>query len=531
MAVPASEAVARRAYWLHRLTEESVDLLVIGAGIVGSRVAYEAANRGLRVALVDANDFGSATSAASSKLLHGGLRYLATGDFRLVRKLQVERNALASRIATHLVRPLPLLLVVERRHPRRVATLPAALAVYSLVSGFKRPLPRLLRPALAPKLVPVDPSAILACGLIHEACTHDARLTLATVGAAARAGAVTLNYTRVVALELAHGRIAAAVLEDARTGARLTLRCRAVVSAAGPWLDTVRRLEDPHARPLARLSKGVHVFLRLEGDWRAGIALFDDSRSAIAIPWQGMIMLGATDTEFQGDPDDAAPDSADIEALLASFRGVLPHDQLHADRLVHAVAGLRVLLPSDEETSRASRRHLITVGPGGMISVAGGKLTMHRAIALDALRHLPPKVKPRRLSPSDEALPGARARESALAVLRRHFDPEITAHLLHLYGADATRLLAYADSGPNALDRIHPDGPDVWAQAFFAVDEEWALTVEDIISRRTTLAVRGLAGEAVCHALGAFVPYRTALQRPVAPAANHRDVETILATP
>ena len=509
MTVPASVVAAHRAYSLHRLTEESADLLVIGGGIIGSRVAYEAASRGLRVVLVDAGDFGSGTSSASSKLLHGGLRYLATGDLRLVRELQVERNALATRIAPHLVRPLPLTLVVERGHARRIPKLAAALAVYSLVSGFSRPLPRLLRPAVASELVPVDTTAILACGLIREACTHDARLTLATVGAAARAGAVTLNYTRAIALELAHGRIAAAVLEDVRTGAQLTLRCRAVVSATGAWLDFVRRLEDPRARPLTRLSKGVHAFLTLEGEWSAGVALFDDSRSAFAIPWQGMLMLGATDTPFEGDPADAAPDSEDIEALLSAFSGVLSRNQLRPDRVVHAVAGLRVLRPGNEETARASRRHVITVGRGGMISIAGGKLTTHRAIALDALRRLPPGLRPRRLSPSHEALPGAPAREAAVVELRRRVGPEITAHLVDLYGADAMQLLAYADSESNALARIHPDGPDVWAQAFFAVDEEWAVTVEDITTRRTTLAVRGLAGEDVCRALGALLPHQS----------------------
>jgi glycerol-3-phosphate dehydrogenase len=325
-----------------------------------------------------------------------------------------------------------------------------------------------------------------------------------------------LNYVRATALERTHERIAAALLEDVRTGARLTLRCNAVVCAAGPWLDSIRRLEDPHATPLTRLSKGVHVFLPLEGDWHGGVALFDDSRSAVAIPWQGVLMLGATDTPFEGDPADAVPDSADVETLLTSFRGVLSPEQLRSDRVVHAIAGLRVLPSGNGSTAEASRRHVITVGPGGMISIAGGKLTTHRSIALDALRRLPAALRPRRLSPSDEALPSARAREAAAVALQSRVDPEIAAHLLHLYGADAIHLLAYADSEPSALDPIHPDGPDVWGQAFFAVDEEWALTVEDIASRRTTLTVRGLAGEGVRGALASLLPQRAKLPLEVA---------------
>ena len=503
----ASEVAERRCHWFERLEEERVDLLVIGAGIIGSRVAFEAARQGLSVVLVDAGDFGGGSSAASSKLLHGGLRYLARGDLRLVRRLQLERNALATRIAPHLVRPLPLLLVVERGSARRVVKLGAALAVYSVVSGGRRPLPRLLRPALASRLAPVDPMAINACGVSHEASTHDTRLTLATARAAARAGAVTMNYVRAVAFQRARGRIAAVVLEDVHTNMQLTLRCSAVVNATGAWLDSVRRLDDPHARPLTRLSKGVHVFLPLDSSWRAGIALFDDTRSAFAIPWEGMLMLGATDTLFEGDPADATPGPADVETLLSSFRGVLPDAQLYADRVVHATAGLRVLEPGSGETAQASRRHVVSVAPSGMISIAGGKLTTHRAIAIDALRRLPANLRPSSLSPSDEPLPGARAREAAAAAVGRRVDPETAAHLLHLYGADATRLLAYAESVPDALDPIHPDAPDVWAQAFFAVDDEWALTVEDITSRRTTLAVRGLGGEEVCRALDALVPY------------------------
>lgn len=498
----------RRDSALDRLADGHVDLLVIGAGIIGSRVAYEAARTGLSVALVDAGDFGGGTSAASSKLFHGGLRYLATGDLRLVRELQVERRALATRIAPHLARPLPLVLAVRRGHGRRIPKLCAALATYSLVSGFSRPLPRLLGPARAREFLPLDSSAILACGLIQETYTHDARLTLATVRAAAQAGAVTLNYVRAVALERARGRIAAAVLQDVRTGYELTLRCGAVVSATGPWVDRVRLLEDPRARPLTRLSKGVHAFVPLDGGWRAGVALFDDSRSAFAIPWQDMLMLGVTDTRFDGAPSDAAPDTADVETLLASFAGLLPDDQLRADRVVHAVAGLRVLPPGGGATAKAPRRHVVTVGPGGMISIAGGKLTAHRAIAIDALRHLSAELKPRRLLPSDEPLPGARGRHAAAAELRGRIDPATADHLLHLYGAEAVRLLAYAEPDTGALDPIDPGGPDVWAQAFLAVDEEWALTVDDIASRRTTLAPRGLAGSDVRRKLEAIVPHR-----------------------
>jgi glycerol-3-phosphate dehydrogenase len=485
-----AHAAERRAAALERLEADVTDLLVIGGGIVGSRVAYEAARAGLSVALIDKGDFGGATSAASSKLVHGGLRYLATGDMRLVRELHREREALATQVAPHLVRPLSLVLAVERRHSRRTAKLAAALAIYAAVSGFSRPRPRPIRCRQALELVPFDPAAIVACGLVVEASTHDARLALATVRAARRAGAVTMNHVRAVAIERRRGKAAVETV-DRVSGQRVAVRCRSVINACGPWVDRVRELEEPGARPLTRLSKGVHVVLPLPEGWRAGIALFDDSRSAFAVPWQGLLLLGATDTPVDG-PSAPAPSDDEVETLLGWFRDVLPSDTLRPDRLVSSFAGLRVLPPGRGSTTRASRRHVIDVAPSGTVSIAGGKLTNHRTIAVDALAALPPEVRPSRLTPSADPLPGARDAGAGDALSRR-LDPRTAAHLLGLYGGDAVRLLEYADTVPDALEPIHSQGPDVWAQAHFAIDEELAVTAEDIAARRTTLRLRGLA--------------------------------------
>jgi glycerol-3-phosphate dehydrogenase len=493
-----SDAEERRAAAFERLEGEVVDLLVIGGGIVGSRVAYEGARAGLRVALIDQGDFGGATSSASSKLIHGGLRYLATGDLTLVRELQRERAVLRSQIAPHLIRPLSLVLAVERTRSREAAKLVAALALYTAVSGFRKPRPRLLRCRQAAELVPFEESAIYACGLVDEASTHDARLALATVRAARRAGAVTLNYAGAVAIERVRA-LGAVTVVDGVTGEHLTVRCRAVVNASGPWVDRVRLLEDPRARRLTRLSKGVHAVLPLPDGWHAGVALFDDSRSAFAVPWQGMLMLGATDTPVEDDVPDAAPTDEEVETLLGWFRDVLP--DLRADRVVSSFGGLRVLPPGRAGTARASRRHVIDVGPGGTVSIAGGKLTNHRTIALDALANLPAEVRPRRLGSSADGLPGALQAGAGDAV-KRCLDARTADHLLGLYGGEAVRVLAYADTTRDALEPIHRDGPDIWAQAHFAVDEEMAVRAEDIAARRTTLALRGLATADALEELG-----------------------------
>jgi glycerol-3-phosphate dehydrogenase len=476
-----------RAEAFERLEREVADLLVIGGGIVGSRVAHEGARAGLAVALIDRGDFGGETSAASSKLIHGGLRYLATGDLSLVRELQRERSVLRVQIAPHLVRPLNLVLAVERSHSRQAAKLVAALSLYAAASSFRRPRPRLLPTRQAQELVPFEPSAIFACGVVEEASTHDSRLALATVRAATRAGAVTLNYASAAAIEHARALTAVTVVDEV-TGERLTARARAVVNASGPWVDRVRALEDPGAEPLTRLSKGVHAVLQLPDGWHAGLALFDPSRSAFAVPWQGMLLLGATDTPAED--DNTAPSRREVETLLAWFRDLLP--DVCADRVVSSFAGLRVLAPGRSGTSRASRRHVIDVGRSGMVSIAGGKLTNHRPIALDALANLPSDVRPRRLGLSADPLPGA-VQAGAASAVRSRVDPRTADHILGLYGGEAAHLLAYAETEPDALEPIHPDGPDIWAQAHFAVDEEFAVKAEDIAARRTTIGLRGLA--------------------------------------
>jgi len=491
-------SVRSREETLEALRAGTFDLLVIGAGIVGSRIAYEAAGAGLRVALVDAGDFGGGTSSASSKLVHGGLRYLSNGQLSLVRRSLGERRALERRVAPHLVRPLPLVVAVPERVSR--ARVGAGAHLYAALSGFRDPRGRILRLEDVRELAPhLRGDVTRSCLLLHEAVTHDCRLTLATVAAAARRGAVVANHLRVVALELVRGRVAGAVLEGRPGEGLVTLRFRAVVNATGPWVDHVRRLEDPRARPSVRLSKGVHAVLRSDEGWRAAVALWDEGRSVVAVPWQGLLLLGATDTPFDGDPAGVRAGMRDITEVLARARHLLAQKVVTPDRVLSAFAGLRVLPPGGGGTSRAPRSHVTSVGPAGLVSVAGGKLTIHRRIALDALRSLSPDVRPRVRRPSEEPLADAPRGNPVWPD-----DPELRSHLFGLYGGEAVTLADYA-SVPDAFERIHPDGPDVWAQAHRAVEREWALTPEDIACRRTTLAVRGLFDERVRAGLAALI--------------------------
>lgn len=473
----------RRSAALERLGSGVFDLLVIGGGIIGSRVAYDAARLGLRVALVDAGDFAGATSGASAGLVHGGLRYLRRGAFGLVRDACRERHALASRVAPHLVKPQPILAACAGGALRR-AQLAAGLSIYAAIGGPGWPCPRpashLDTATLAPHL---RPGSAAPLAFFHEAEVDDARLTLATVKAAARSGAVVVNHAGVADMRVVLGGVSEAVLDSG-----IRVRARAIVNATGPWMDVVRRMEDPACAPLARLSKGVHVALRVEDGPGAGLAVFlEDGGHFYAVPKNGVLLVGTTDDAHHGDPAEAVATPADACRLLCRAATFLPA-AARAGGMLSAFAGLRVLPRGNVPTPEAARDHLLSVGPGGMVSVAGGKLTTHRRIALSAIRNLPANVRPRNLRVDATPLPGASTGKKRPAPPL----PGATGrHLVCVYGAEAGAVLARYAGTPGALEPVSPGGPDVWAQVHYAAGEEWAITVDDVVRRRTTLALRG----------------------------------------
>jgi glycerol-3-phosphate dehydrogenase len=490
---------------LERLSTEAFDVLVVGGGIVGARISLEASRAGLKVALVDAGDFGGATSSASGKLVHGGLRYLRAGRVRLVREAHRERRVLAGRVAPHLVRRLPFLLASIEQGSSRYSTVVAGPIAYWALDGFRRPAPRRVSAGETQGLItPLRTTGLGSCALIEEAITDDGRLTLATVKAAVSAGAVAVNHLRVVELEKIRGGISGAVLKGRDGEDPLTVRCGAVVNATGPWLDHLRLLEDPGRKPAVRLSKGVHLVLPLEGDWRAAFALsLSDAWHVYAVPWHGTLLLGTTDTAYEGDPGAAAPDPSEEAYLLEVASRFLLRDLARPDRVLSSFAGLRVLPRGEGGTYEASREQVVRVGPAGMISVGGGKLTTHRLIALDALRGLPAGLRPRKLHPSPDPLPGSSPPDAH--ALHARLDAPIAKHLMELYGGEAEKLLRYSTRFPDVLEKLHPEGPDIWAQVYYAADEEWAVTVEDVVRRRTTLGVRGLDTENVRDRLASIL--------------------------
>jgi glycerol-3-phosphate dehydrogenase len=500
-----------RAERLERLSGTTFDVLVVGAGAIGAATAWHAAMAGASVAIVDRGDVAAATSAASSKLMHGGLRYLAMGDVGLVREAHHERQIHARTVAPHLVRPLEFVVPVGPDSPTPLWQVRAGVFLYGALARFGDGRNGRISLASARRRVPpLLTDGLGGSVLYHDHQTHDARLALSALHAAADAGAIVVPHAEVVALRTRGGAVTGAEVADRLGGATIAVDARVVVNAAGPWVDAVRRLEDPSAGTTVVLSKGAHVVLAGGGDWTAAVTTpLPGGRVSFAIPWEGMLLLGTTDEPFDGDPAAVAATDGDVAQILAEAGRSLAEDVLDPALVRSRFAGVRVLPAGGSSTIRARRETVVGRGPGGMVSVAGGKLTTWRLIgartAALALAPLGGRAVPRRPVP----LPGAarpEQAERALAGTHPGLPGDVRSHLARHYGMRAAEVLEAADGAPALLDRIHPDGPDIWAQVAYGRDAEWAATADDALRGRTTVVLRGLADARVRAAAERMFP-------------------------
>ncbi|MET7641556.1 glycerol-3-phosphate dehydrogenase/oxidase [Streptomyces sp. NPDC005438] len=490
------------------LARATYDLLVIGGGILGTSVAWHAAQSGLRVAMVDAGDFAGATSSASSKLVHGGLRYLQTGAVRLVAENHHERRVLANDVAPHLVNPLTFQVPIYRKGPHGAAKLGAGVLAYSALSAFRDGVGKVITPARAAAANPaLRTEGLRAVAVYGDHQMNDARMAVMTVRAAVDAGAVVLNHAEVTGLRFNRGRVTGAELRDRRDGSEFEVNARLVLNATGPWVDRLRRLEDPGAAPSVRLSKGAHLVLRRRSPWGAAMATpIDRYRITFALPWEDQLLLGTTDEPYEGDPSEVRATEADIRQILDEAAFSVRGADLSPDLMTYAFAGLRVLPGGPGDVESAKRETVLSEGRGGMLSVAGGKWTTYRHIGRTVLRKLAQRadsalvedMEPvtslvRRLPLPGLANPNAVAHR--LLVDREpgvRMDPLTARQLATHYGSLSFDLARLVAERPELGERIHPDGPEIWAQVVYARDHEWAVTADDVLRRRTTLTVRGL---------------------------------------
>ncbi|MFK8905722.1 FAD-dependent oxidoreductase [Streptomyces sp. YS-3] len=511
---PASGSTQSRAETREQLSKATYDLLVIGGGILGISTAWHAAQSGLRVALVDAGDFAGATSSASSKLLHGGLRYLQTGAVKLVAENHFERRAVSRQVAPHLANPLTFYLPVYKGGPHGAAKLGAGVFAYSALSAFGDGVGHLLSPSKAAQDVPeLRTDNLKAVAVYGDDQMNDARMALMTVRAAVDAGAAVLNHAEVTGLRFTRGRVTGAELRDRLSGDEFGIDARLVLNATGPWVDHLRKMENPDAAPSIRLSKGAHLVLKRTSPWKAALATpIDKYRITFALPWEDMLLLGTTDEEFEGDPADVAVTEKDTAQILDEAAFSIRDQQLSRDLITYSFAGLRVLPGGPGDTSKAKRETVVTEGRGGMLSVAGGKWTTFRHIGrtvMKKLEQLPGRplgddFEPISELPGKLPLPGIanpRAVAHRLMVDGPAPGPRMAAdtakHLATHYGSLSFDIARLANEDAALAERIHPDAPEIWAQVVYARDHEWAETADDVLRRRTTLTIRGLATDEI----------------------------------
>jgi glycerol-3-phosphate dehydrogenase len=485
---------------LDQLAAHPADLLIIGGGINGAGIARDAAMRGLRTILVEQNDLGSGTSSRSSRLIHGGLRYLEQGEFSLVMEANRERRTL-QRIAPHLVWPLPFVFPVHQGDRITRWRLAAGMLLYDVLALFRNVRPhRLLSKRGMLEAEPMlRDRGLLGGARYYDAQCDDARLVVATARSAVHHGALVANYMSVRSLERTAGRVVGAQLEDRVSSQRGVVRASVVVNATGPWADRVRRMEDAGAAPLLQPTKGVHVVVdRSRLDHRDAVAFTSpiDGRVMFVLPWGNLSYIGTTDTDTSEPPDELRISTADIVYLLRSANARFPSARLGVEDVRVAWAGLRPLVLDRERRSASSRprEHAIVQGSGGMFTVVGGKLTTYRAMAAEVvdqamreLRYRDGRQRHAEARTDEDPLPGGET--SDLSQFReRGLELGISAasvdHLLRHYGTEAAGIFNLGGADRRLFRRLLEPHPAIEAEVIHAVRRELAQTVEDVMVRR-----------------------------------------------
>ena len=493
--------VFHRPTALDRLRSDEFDVLVIGGGITGAGVLLDAASRGLSAALVERDDFASGTSSKSSKLVHGGLRYLQQKEFGLVHENLVERHRLL-RNAPHLVEPLAFLIplfgkggVVDQTVVRAYSV---ALWMYDMAGGWRigKRHRKVTAEELASHLPTLRRDRLVAGFLYYDARTDDARLTLAVARTAVLThGAVAVNHAPVTELTKdERGRINGAVVAPAGSEP-FEVRARAVVNATGVWADQVRALEDGHDPGAIRPAKGIHLTVsrdKLPCDVAAVIPVPKDRRSIFVVPWGDYTYLGTTDTDYDGPLEDPKVDEADVAYVLAAINAAVS-EPLTPEDVTGSWAGLRPLLAKapgrhrqpSARTADLSRRHQVIVSDRGLVTITGGKLTTYRKMATDTVDALAGRLG--RLNSSPTKRLRLRGADGLDAVDRLASGPNrsLVTHLRGRFGGEARALLSLIGEQPELAEQLVEGLPYVRAEAVHAVRYEMAIGLADVLARRT----------------------------------------------
>ena len=492
-----------RRFALGEVEGRTFDLAIIGGGVTGAAAARDAALRGLSVALVEKGDFASGTSSRSTKLLHGGLRYLESHEFKLVREACRERE-LMLKLAPHLANVRPFIYVLYEGYPERMRLLSAGLSIYDLFSG--NPLKRRHRMLPAAALLELEthlnPTRLVGGGLYYDFLTDDARFTIDTLKGAAAAGALVANYLEVTGLLEEKGKITGISVADHINAETGIVRARQVINTAGPWVDTVRFLEEGVVERLLRPTKGVHIVVR-KRDFPLQHAVFVRSPRDNRVVWpipaldEELVYIGTTDTDYDGPLDRVTATDDDIDYLLEVANFTIPDAALNRTHIVATWAGLRPLVQPEGSmaASSVSREQQIITSPRGLLTIAGGKLTTSRVMGrqvIDAAIELLQtnfglRGVPRSRSASVPISGGdpsevlfAHTRLAELAIEQGVRDR------WRVYGGNARALADIAQGDPAAAQDLGVKHLTL-AEVRYAIQEEMALTITDFFARRASI--------------------------------------------
>ena len=512
------------------------DVVVIGGGIAGAGIARDAALRGYRTLLLERKDFAFGTTGRSSKLIHGGLRYLELFDFGLVRESLRERERL-QRLAPHLIRPLPFVVPVYRGAKRGMITVRVGMKLYDLLTPGKRTehYRTMSREETLRHEPHLEPRDLLGAGFyFDDLLLLPERLCLENVLSARRWGASVFNYAEVTEIKSREpragypagyplggrgGREWEIEARDALTGGAARVTARVVVNATGPWVDQVRRLAGvDQGRRCLRTTKGIHLLLPRITDHAVYIAAKRDERMFFVIPWRGFSLVGTTDTDFEGDLDRLAATREEVQYLLQETRRVLPSAPVREDEIAYTYAGVRPLaFEEGMSASDVSREHkVIPEGEAGtFLSITGTKLTCYRSLAEEAVdrigrlmgRPVPCRTHTLALDGSDgDGTVEVRLWADVEDLSRRSgLEPAQIQNLLEIYGRRFTAVLEIAERTPELRERLCKQNPDIRAQLLYAVEHEDTETLTDFLLRRTGIGTSPCMGKDCCEQIARWM--------------------------
>lgn len=489
----------QRSAALKALSTEEFDVLVIGGGINGVGIALDAASRGLSVALVESRDFASGTSSKSSKLIHGGLRYLEQYDFKLVREALNERELMVSTLSPHLVKPVSFLYPLQEKLKERTYV-GAGMALYDALRGFKRALPwhKHLSQKRISEIAPSLRLDVITGGYQYfDAQVDDARHTMSIARTAAKYGAIITTRTSCKELIMNGKKVTGSIIEDEETGSTIKVRSKTTIMAAGVWTDPLYEQFGLKPGYAVRMSKGAHIVVPGNAiKSETGVIIKTEISVLFIIPWGDKWIVGTTDTDYDESREEPLATSDDVTYILNQANRVL-EPKLRREQVIGVFAGLRPLVSTDPDspTTKLSREHVVDSPAHGFVSIAGGKYTTYRVMSEDAvneaINHMR-KIVPDSVTET-LAIIGAEGYSVLMNQIPRlaqkyEIHESSVEHLLNRYGSLIDEVLEPARSDAELFQEVIPNLPYLKAEILYAVTHEGARSIDDVFSRRTRIA-------------------------------------------